>query len=545
MLKNKKYLIIDDSHMAISLMRSMLNNAHITNDYIDSTMDSLKAIRLLANHKYDVVLCDYNMRHHIDGGLIFDEVKQRKLIRGDAVFLCVTGDNTQQVVTHFIELELDDFLLKPFRFYEFIERIEKVIMRKTAISELLLAIDKKDYQSALDLCDSYREPYPQYLGYINRIYGDCLLRLKRHNDARLFYEQACKNTDHVWPQIGLGQALQGLGELRKAENIFQKILAKHPKQPIARRSLAHCKMVSDEIPQALEQFNLLHKVNPANPLRELIIANLYAATQDHEKAALGYQRFITKVTGTSRYSSGVSVNIPVSLLLSSLYTDGNKDRADLVNEARHHIYELTAEVEKAAIEPDVELSSLTGFGILACLEGDIQNCFIIASKIETDSSEVMDFYTVLNMARLYGFCGMPELYEKAMLQARKLCGQTDDDVLMLSQVKLLDGCQEEIHQRLRRGKQLTETALEHRLNNRANQAMEDAYKAFTMVPFHFQPCQLILELTALATPSKLSLTEVRDILESCYWVYCNDNRPSYDEKKRANELFNLAMARVA
>ncbi|WP_037028448.1 response regulator [Psychromonas aquimarina] len=544
MLKNKKYLIIDDFETAIAIMRTMLNSANVTNDDIDSTTDSMKAIRLLANHKYDVVLCDYNMRHHIDGGLIFDEVKQRKLIPSDAVFICVTGDNSEAVVTHFIELELDDYLLKPFRFSEFIGRIERVVIRKTELSGLLQSVENKDYQSGLDFCAIYRGLYPNYSGYINRINGDCLLRLKRHNDARIFYEQACKNTELAWPQIGLGQALQGLGELDKAESIFQKILTKHPKQPLARRSLAHCMMMRNETPQALAQFNILHKVNPANPLRELIIANLYAVLQEHEKAAYGYQRFIAKVTGTSRYSSGITVNISISLLLASLYTYDNKEHADLVNEARHNIYELNSDMEKAAVEPDTELSILTGFGILACLEGDIKNCFIVASKIETDSREVTDFYTVLNMARLYGFCGMPDLYEKAMLQARKLCGQTDDDVLMLSLVKLLDSCQKQIKQRLKNGKKLTATALVHRQNNRANQAAEDAYKAFTMVPFHFQPCLLILELTALSTPAMLSPAETRDILESCYWVYCNDKRPSYDEKKRAKELFDMAIVRV-
>ncbi|MGF1874979.1 hypothetical protein L4D77_06540 [Photobacterium frigidiphilum] len=69
------------------------------------------------------------------------------------------------------------------------------------------------------------------------------------------------------------------------------------------------------MPEALEQFHLLHKVNSANPLRELIIANLYAVLQQHKKAAIGYLHFIKKVTGISRYSFGVYSNFCANYFL--------------------------------------------------------------------------------------------------------------------------------------------------------------------------------------------------------------------------------------
>ena len=228
MINGKKFLIIDDSSMAISIMRSMLISSGISNDNIDSTMDSHKAFRLLVAHSYDIVVCDYNMRHHIDGALIFDEVKHRKIMPSDGVFICVTGDNSQKVVSHFIELEPDDYLIKPFSAEIFYHRIEMALERKSALFPLLLAVDNKEYETAIDLCSRYRGSYPMYSAYIDRINGDCLLRAERHKEARQFYEQACKNYDHIWPQVGVGQALKGLGELKKAEAVFKDILRNTP-----------------------------------------------------------------------------------------------------------------------------------------------------------------------------------------------------------------------------------------------------------------------------------------------------------------------------
>lgn len=544
MITGKKFLLIDDSSTAISLIRSMLNSAGISNDNIDSTTDSLKAIRLLASHSYDIVISDYNMRHHIDGGLIFDEVKQRKLLPNDGVFICVTGDNTEQVVSHFIELEPDDYLIKPFCGAVFVERIEKVLERKSALFPLLMAVDNKEFQTAIGLCERYKKNFPAYSGYIDRINGDCLLRSERHQEAKQFYEEACKHTDHLWPRVGFGQALKELGDLKAAEAVFQEILDKYPKQPLARKHLAGCLMASDRVPEALEQFNILHKVNSANPLRELIIANLYASLQQHEKAAIGYQRYTSKVIGTSRFSYGINLNVAVSLMLASIYVEDNAESAELVKEARHNIFEhkVSGDTDKERYES--EMGALVGVAILACLHGEIEDCFTIVSKINIHDKPIDDYYTVLNIARLYGFCGMPDKYEKTMQVARDLCGNADDAALIQSQVKLLEACHSEINHRLSEGGKLVEQAFEKRNNNLATQAIEDAYRAFQMVPFHYKLCFLILELTALSTPSFLGLKEVRGVIESCHWVYQNDTRPSESEAKRARELYKLAMKRV-
>ncbi|MDO6706040.1 tetratricopeptide repeat-containing response regulator [Photobacterium sp. 1_MG-2023] len=538
------FLIIDDSHIAISLMRSMLTNAGVPNAKIQTTSDSLKALRMLRTNTYDVVLCDYNMQHHIDGGLIFDEIKHNHLLPPSSVFICVTGDNSQQVVTHFLELEPDDYLIKPFRMNDFISRIEYVLARKIALNTLLTAVEEKRYETALDCGETLLSQYPKYKGYLSRIHGDCLLRLQRHQEAETFYKQAMQETQHIWPMVGFGNALQGSGKLKQAEEVFQEILARHPNHPKVRQCLANCLIRKEELPEALQQFLLLHKINPANPIRELIIANLYAAQQQHEKAASCYFRYTEKVKDTSQYSLGIDVNMSVSMLLASIYLKAPKQQIKLVDDARTALIRLNQKTTKDDKQLARHPSLLVGMAILACLRGEIQNCYSIANQIESDQEDISDFYTALNLARMYGFCGMPDMYESAMVKARQICGEAQDEGLMLSQTELLNGFQDEIYQRLRLGGALVKQAQQYRQENLANKALKKAYRAFFIVPFHHELCFLILELTGLATPSWLQHDEVMAILKSCYWVYCNDKRPTEQQKSRALDFYRLALIRV-
>ena len=97
-------------------------------------------------------------------------------------------------------------------------------------------------------------------------------------------------------------------------------------------------MKKDLLPDAIHEFNAAHKINPANPHRELILANLYTALQEHEKAGAGFQRFITKVEDTSRYSAGIAINTYVSLLLASLYTEEGQAHDELMSQAQYKIH---------------------------------------------------------------------------------------------------------------------------------------------------------------------------------------------------------------
>ena len=528
-MKKYKFLIIDDSRTYIELIRSSLINSGVCHKDITGCIDSQRALHLLEFEQYDVVLCDYNMSNNIDGGLIFEEIKRNNMMKTDGVFICMTGDNSKQVVTHFIELEPDDYLLKPFSIENLLKRLNKIYNRKKALQPLLQAVDEKKYQHAIDLCQSLREEHSKYLNFINRIYGDCLLRLKRHQEAKEFYQAECQNTDNDWPMIGFGNALEGLGELEQAEDIFQAVLAKSPCNPIARSCLARHMMHKNELHEALIQFDLIHKINPANPIRELVIANLYGALLCYDKAHINYDRFCLKVNGTTLYNDSIAVQISLSLMLASNVN---------FETARQHLCGLHMGSLKATTS-DIKTSILAGLAILAYLKGEMKECYTIAGQVDMKMSGD-NFYCAFIVACMYGFCGMPKAYEEAIDIAKKACEKTSNEILMISQFKLLEGYQQEISKRINTGREFYESASQHFQNKELDEGFQVACKAFSMVPYYDKLCFLILEFTAVKRPERLDTHQINTIILSCYWVFCHDSRPTPTQKQMAQKLLNQA-----
>ncbi|WP_230369681.1 response regulator [Paludibacterium denitrificans] len=87
----------------------------------------------MAKYEFDVVLCDYDLGNGYDGLYLFEEVKERNLIKQSCVFMIVTGERRAQRVISAAELAPDDYLLKPFTGEVLSQRLEKAMRRARSV----------------------------------------------------------------------------------------------------------------------------------------------------------------------------------------------------------------------------------------------------------------------------------------------------------------------------------------------------------------------------------------------------------------------------
>ena len=112
LIETKTVLVIDDfgdmRNMLVNIMR-MLGAKKI-----DSAINGERAIEMMEENKYDIVLCDYNLGSGKDGQQVLEDARHRNLINMATIFIMVTAESTKAMVMGAIEHEPDSYVSKPF-----------------------------------------------------------------------------------------------------------------------------------------------------------------------------------------------------------------------------------------------------------------------------------------------------------------------------------------------------------------------------------------------------------------------------------------------
>lgn len=534
MFFEKSIFIIDDSQVFVSLLKSMLIRFGFKNENIDSTTESEKALRILKNNSFDIVFCDYNMNHHIDGALILDEIKTKKLLKNSSVFICLTGDNSLSVITYFIELEPDDYLIKPFKANDLIDRLKKVMNRKEVLHPLISLVDNKKFSSAISLCEEFKFDNPQYIPYILRIEADCHLKLNEIESAKRIYLEASKSSDSLWPEIGYGNTLRIEGEYEKAKDIFKGILKLKPTHPIARKNLAMCMLASNDILGALSEFSFLKKINPANPQRDLVLANLLFSTGHFNASTQSYQRYSEKVEGTSKFDPKL-VCIAILTKLLIFIEDKDKMLIDDIRNDLFHSRELYINYYQDDVEYGIALNSLAS--ILLCCENKFHDAYLISINVGTEKIKYSNFYTTIVVSQMYALCGLVNNYKETMNLAKILVGDEKDESIMLSKLELYQGVTREVKSRMSTLHNNKLNALKLREEKKTKAAFHLAYEAYKIAAFNSDICLLLLELAALSTPVSMTRNEIKNLIKSCFWTTTHDKKLSEKNKELARRFY--------
>ena len=128
-LRAKKILIIEDYSAMRMSIKEML---HINGAQTMMEADNAKAaLAIMEKHKFDIIMCDYNLGIGKNGQQLLEEAKFRKLLTYSTIFIMVTAEQTQSMVLSAMENKPDEYLTKPFNAQQLFSRIEKKFCPQT------------------------------------------------------------------------------------------------------------------------------------------------------------------------------------------------------------------------------------------------------------------------------------------------------------------------------------------------------------------------------------------------------------------------------
>lgn len=121
-----RVLITDDTHVNVMLMRSILKRLNIA---VDSAVNGAKALELLNNNNYDLVLTDINMPM-MDGIELTRHIRSHPNPKIQSLpVIVLTGSNLKEATERIREVGVTDFLLKPFSQNDFVEMIRRNLIQ--------------------------------------------------------------------------------------------------------------------------------------------------------------------------------------------------------------------------------------------------------------------------------------------------------------------------------------------------------------------------------------------------------------------------------
>lgn len=288
--KKRKVLLVDDCEPIRTAIKGMLQTLGFVQ--IQTASNGARALQLCLGNKFDVILCDFNLGKGKDGYQLFEEVKQKKLAAPGCLFFILSAEARRQLVHGIVELQPDDYLMKPFTYKALGSRLERAYFKRQALNPIYQSIDSNDYELALACCKQVLAEKPEYLVPVLRLQGELLIKCERYKEATVLYTQVLAKREFPWAWLGIAICKLKIGQTSKARAMFEELSEKAEVRVEALDWLGRLFLECDHLELAKEAFIEASKISPRNIERQRAIAHLTMACGELEVAVRAHKKIV-------------------------------------------------------------------------------------------------------------------------------------------------------------------------------------------------------------------------------------------------------------
>ncbi|GGY09594.1 tetratricopeptide repeat-containing response regulator [Paludibacterium paludis] len=279
----KLFLVVDSVPEMQRALAMTLSSFGV--DKVEFASKAGDALAKMSRFEFDVVLCDYDLGNGYDGLYLFEEVKERNLVKQSCVFMIVTGERRSQRVISAAELAPDDYLLKPFTGEVLSQRLAKAIRRRAAFRLVDEAILKHEYLAAIETCTRKIRERGEFTLDFMKLKGSLSLKIGDYDTARVLYSEVLALKNVPWAKMGLAKALSGLKAYQEARLLFEDVLADNDRVMEAYDWLARLHRLSHDLPQAQSVLKTAADLSPVVIRRQQQLAEVAMMNKDLGVAA--------------------------------------------------------------------------------------------------------------------------------------------------------------------------------------------------------------------------------------------------------------------
>jgi len=281
-VSDKWVLVIDDLEGMRSQLRMTLSTSGFAKLHVVSRIKD--ALERMAEHRYDIILCDYFLGDSTNGQQFLEYLRTNDLISRNTIFVMITAEQSYEKVVVASECAPDDYLLKPFTAGQFNARLHKLLEKQNYLESIDQATDSKNWQKVIVECDRRLPARDKYFLDLCKIKGAALMRENRAHEAVDLYQQVIQLRPIGWARLGLARALAMQGKNEEALALLRQLLKDSPQFMAAYDFMSRLLAQSGDKEQALDVLQQARTVSPGTMSRVRTLSSLAVSTGKPEIA---------------------------------------------------------------------------------------------------------------------------------------------------------------------------------------------------------------------------------------------------------------------
>ncbi|MFC3095535.1 response regulator [Alteromonas sediminis] len=222
--------IVEDNATARTNLRSHLLPFGCFDIHSFSNGNELRSA--LKRQPIDVVIIDYHLGQHKNGVECIEGLKLSGHIKPSTGVFFITADRAPKTIAQIMELHPDMLIVKPYTMGMLTKHIEKYLVFRQLVTDVLNHMDNGIYDLALrHMKDLILDAQPvnanthRFMPELNKLFARLLVYTGFYSSAVTLYDSILQRSDKVlWAQWGKIKCQYLLGEWSACENILQHLV---------------------------------------------------------------------------------------------------------------------------------------------------------------------------------------------------------------------------------------------------------------------------------------------------------------------------------
>jgi tetratricopeptide (TPR) repeat protein len=472
---NLNVLIIDDNILIHDTMKRSLYDLGIRE--VRCAQNAYFGLKLCNEMKFHIIICSFNVESDKDGFHLLEELKFKGFVTKSTVLIFLSTETSEALVNSIIELQPDDFWVKPLQPKRVQDRLKQTLKVKNKLYNLYRSIDEREFSKVIYYADRHllnKKLAPLHAN-IMRMKGEALLSLLEFKEAETFFKSLLDTYKYAWVYIGYVKSLLKQGRIDEIHDMLTTLANKPETRFATHDMLAQYHIEHEKYDLAYEEIKKATALSPRNIERNKKSWDLARLNHDHHGQYQATKNIAKNAKNSIHDSPELLLNvIRAGIDLACTITDGSSE--NLLKQTERYIKQLETDYDHAHLFK--EQITVTKARILNAQDQSDKAERLVENQVSIRPTPLIE--DNLDKVKVYHELGMRE---EAMLLLESIKNQISGDSLTSQVVNKY--VEQETQERTDihfTPKQLHDMAVEHFQKKRLEPALEAVIQAIQLAP---------------------------------------------------------------